>query len=268
MGPILAGLAKAAIPLIGGLFGGKKEQTTRTNFVQLRNDALAAGFNPLTALRATGGAGNTTTTLPTMSSGEFIAQALGAGIEGYMNYDPYEKQRSQYETEILRKEAERSYTPFVPTGSAGPSGPASVSSGPGTGVVPAITPALLSDDGSTETQPLFIELVGDDGTTTRVPAGLDWDEMLSGALIHGEQTFRNSFYGKKLMEFTANSRARAEKNKAAQAKQKRTNTFDYPFWDTENWITKDPKKTPLGSFVEQFAPFSGNELPYDPFAGF
>jgi hypothetical protein len=64
-----------------------QSSTSRTNFSQLRDDAVAAGFNPLTALRATGGAGNVTTTQSraSLSSMGFLSEALSAGTETWFN---------------------------------------------------------------------------------------------------------------------------------------------------------------------------------------
>lgn len=114
MAGILATAATAAIPsLVSKLFGGsKKTQTSRTNFKQLRDDALAAGFNPLTALRATGGQGHTIQT-QAISSKEFLRNALVDGATAAVNYDPLAKRRQQLEIEIL--EAERDNLRRVPT---------------------------------------------------------------------------------------------------------------------------------------------------------
>lgn len=105
--PLIApALISAGSSLLGGLFGRKKEQTTRTNFVQLRDDALAAGFNPLTALRATGGGGNTTTTLPGLSAFEVLADAVGAGVDTYLRLDPIGQKTRDLQNELLQREIE------------------------------------------------------------------------------------------------------------------------------------------------------------------
>jgi len=63
--------------LVGSLIGSKKQSTTsEIDYVKLRQNAEAAGFNPLTALRAGGGAGFTTTHHPSLASGGFMADAL------------------------------------------------------------------------------------------------------------------------------------------------------------------------------------------------
>lgn len=97
---IAAQLAGAILPM----FAKPKETTTRTNFKQLRSDAEKAGFNPLTALRATGGAGNTTTTHPALSSAEFLGNALGAVGE---IYDPMKLERERLEVGLMQAELDR-----------------------------------------------------------------------------------------------------------------------------------------------------------------
>lgn len=64
--------------MVGSLIGGSKKQTTTSeiDYVKMRENAEKAGFNPLTALRAGGGAGFTTTHHPSLASGGFMADAL------------------------------------------------------------------------------------------------------------------------------------------------------------------------------------------------
>lgn len=93
----------AASRLSGG--GGGSSQTSRINFAQMRDDAIAAGFNPLTALRATGGAGNVTTSIPSMSSGDFLKDALGQGLTHWFNSPTaYDKEMDQLRLETAREE--------------------------------------------------------------------------------------------------------------------------------------------------------------------
>lgn len=83
---VAAGIS-AAGSLLGGLFGGKKKQTTeRTlNFQKIRDDGVKAGFNPLTALQAAAGAGvgTSTTTGPQLSTPEILANAVVNGAQAY-----------------------------------------------------------------------------------------------------------------------------------------------------------------------------------------
>lgn len=87
--------------LLGGLFGRKKQSTTSTiDYVALRRNAEAAGFNPLTALRAGGGAGFTTTHHPALASGQFIADAV-QGVGNLMAaIDPMKQETAKLEHQI------------------------------------------------------------------------------------------------------------------------------------------------------------------------
>ena len=87
--PAGGAIAKGAIGLIGGLFGRKKSKGV--NFVQLRDSALAAGFNPLTALKANGGAGFETG--GEMTALGFAANALNDGFETWYNIQSQEADR-------------------------------------------------------------------------------------------------------------------------------------------------------------------------------
>jgi hypothetical protein len=93
---LLAGLAGG---LLKGIFG--RSQPRGTDFVKLRDDALKAGFNPLTALGATGGAGYQT---PALSSSSFIGDALAEGFDAWSNR---ESKETQAEYEKLRNEMMR-----------------------------------------------------------------------------------------------------------------------------------------------------------------
>lgn len=92
----------AGAGLIGALFGRKKEQktTSEIDYVKMRQNAEAAGFNPLTALRAGGGAGFTTTHHPALASGDFIAQAIGGIGNAIASIDPMRDATAKLEHQI------------------------------------------------------------------------------------------------------------------------------------------------------------------------
>lgn len=96
-------IASIAAPIIGGLFGSKKQSTTsEIDYVKMRKNAEKGGFNPLTALRAGGGAGFTTTHHPGLASGEFIAQAL-AGVGNVLDsIDPMRDATAKLEYELKK----------------------------------------------------------------------------------------------------------------------------------------------------------------------
>lgn len=98
------GIAKIAAPILGGLFGGKKETKQRLDLGHLVKEAQENGFNPLTVMRNGGIAGSSKTIHPSMSSGEFIGQALGVAGEVF---DPIAQERDDLEIELLRGEVAR-----------------------------------------------------------------------------------------------------------------------------------------------------------------
>lgn len=82
--------------LISGLFGSKKQKTTNTvDYQALVRNAEAAGFNPLTALRAGGAAGHTVTTHPALSS---VGEAIGGALQTAGNvFDQRRAERDKYD---------------------------------------------------------------------------------------------------------------------------------------------------------------------------
>lgn len=88
--------------LLGGLFGKKKEkQTNEIDYVKLRDNAEKAGFNPLTALRAGGGAGFTTSTNhPALSS--TIGDIAGQAFNAWANHDPMAEDRKSVEFDLMK----------------------------------------------------------------------------------------------------------------------------------------------------------------------
>lgn len=83
---MLGGILKAvAGPLISGIFGSKQSKPQGVDYQRLRRDAAAAGFNPLTALLAGGGAGYVRDSGPSLASGSFVAEALQRGLDTYFN---------------------------------------------------------------------------------------------------------------------------------------------------------------------------------------
>ncbi len=89
-------LLSAGATLLGGLFGKKKKQetTTRINYQQMADDAAAAGFNPLTAIRNGGSAGFTTTTAPTVSAMPEVLSQLGGILGGALDKSSTQSKRS------------------------------------------------------------------------------------------------------------------------------------------------------------------------------
>ncbi|UIB81374.1 DNA pilot protein [Flyfo microvirus Tbat2_88] len=102
---MFGGILSAGASLLGGLFGGKKKQTTTTeiDYVKMAKNATKAGFNPLTAIRNGGSAGFTTTTSPTASQlpdalanlGGVLGQSLGDKL------DPIQAKKRELDTALV-----------------------------------------------------------------------------------------------------------------------------------------------------------------------
>lgn len=101
----IGAVVSAGASLVGKLFGGKEEKQENTiDYVKMVKWAEKAGFNPLTALRAGGGAGFTTTTShPALSAWTGIADAVGTFAA---NYDPQANERAALEDDIQRARLE------------------------------------------------------------------------------------------------------------------------------------------------------------------
>lgn len=78
-------LTAVAPSLVSGLFGLRKPKAQGIDYQKLRRDAEAAGFNPLTALLAGGGAGYQRDFNPALASGAFVGEALQRGLDTYFN---------------------------------------------------------------------------------------------------------------------------------------------------------------------------------------
>ncbi|QCS37054.1 DNA pilot protein [Tortoise microvirus 46] len=119
-------IGAVAGPVISALAGGRKDRstttTTKTDLVALVKDAQAAGFNPLTALEATGGGTTATTVQPALSSFEFMGQALGAGLSAWdaTRQQNIENMREQARLDLFRQDMENSRRGGVPFGATIP----------------------------------------------------------------------------------------------------------------------------------------------------
>lgn len=108
----VAPLISAGAGLIGKLFGGgdDNQSSNRVNYKQLVKDAEAAGFNPLTVLRAGGAAGYTTTSHPALSSANSIGAIAEAVGNFAMNFDANKAAREQAEFDLVNAQIENIQT--------------------------------------------------------------------------------------------------------------------------------------------------------------
>ncbi len=201
------GLSMAASAIMNKSADNRPQTTTntstsksRTNFQEMRNDAIAAGYNPLTALRMTGGAGNVTTTgtstsvinTPALSSRAILGRAIGAGLNSLGNsissYDPLIQKQKELNIKLSQQQLKKGNI-VGSTGRVGDHALVSSALGP-SGIDPQVSiinPAIhlkgkgVNDDivGTTTTRLM------PDGTLKTGPAGEDWDEMILNSIIGG-----------------------------------------------------------------------------------
>ncbi|RWP57967.1 hypothetical protein [Mesorhizobium sp.] len=97
-------LISAGASLLGGLLGDKEESTKTTiDYREMVKKAESAGFNPLTAIRNGGSAGFVQTSHPGLSSGAFIADAIGKVGNAISSHDPMAEQTAQLEHQIRQE---------------------------------------------------------------------------------------------------------------------------------------------------------------------
>lgn len=87
MGWFLPLLAKTLLPIAADklINGNQKSNAEGVDYQKLRDDASAAGFNPLTALLAGGGQGYQREFNPALSSGSFLSEAISRGVDTVFN---------------------------------------------------------------------------------------------------------------------------------------------------------------------------------------
>lgn len=191
-------IAAAAAPsVVGGVFSlfNKKKQRTTPDLVGLRREAEKAGFNPAFALSATGGGGVPASN--PMSSLDFLAHAIGAGAQAYLEQDPIAASTRELESRLLAAEvglAERQLGDMVaPRRSMRPyekgtGGPQSGDTRPRMALTPlggpvpvalGTPPYLKNPQIEYSLQPVQTSA----GPRVDVPIGPDIDEMASGYFI-------------------------------------------------------------------------------------
>jgi hypothetical protein len=93
------GIGKLALGAFGAIQSGKaakqQAQASQTDLKKLRDDAQAAGFNPLTVLRATGGQGFNKGSSGALASATFWGNFANAGVSALNEFDPYNQKRKQ-----------------------------------------------------------------------------------------------------------------------------------------------------------------------------
>ncbi|TIM42886.1 MAG: hypothetical protein E5Y55_20940 [Mesorhizobium sp.] len=97
-------IISAGASLLGGLLGDKEESTKTTiDYREMVKKAESAGFNPLTAIRNGGSAGFVQTSHPGLSSGAFIADAIGKVGSAIASHDPMAEKTAALEHQIRQE---------------------------------------------------------------------------------------------------------------------------------------------------------------------
>lgn len=96
-------LIQGGTQLVGGALQRREARRNppHVDFARLRYEAEKAGFNPLTALKATGGAGFQTGQTP-VSLGAILQSAGESAISAYNEADPVKKEAQRLENELTK----------------------------------------------------------------------------------------------------------------------------------------------------------------------
>ena len=105
----MAGWLAPALQLGGavlGMIGGRRQepQNQSIDFKRLRKEAQRAGFNPVTALQATGGQGFQRGFGSSMTNLELLGGAMGAAGDFFQATDPINRETRELENELLREQ--------------------------------------------------------------------------------------------------------------------------------------------------------------------
>jgi len=92
-------IGKLALGAFGAVQKSKaakaQANASQTDLKKLRDDAQAAGFNPLTVLRATGGQGFNKGSSGALASATFWGNFANAGVSALNEFDPYNQKRKE-----------------------------------------------------------------------------------------------------------------------------------------------------------------------------
>lgn len=100
MGPAAIGaIAQVGSSLIGSILGRKKKTSSSLDLKKLRQDAVDAGFNPLTVLQSTGGSGHMSQQTGSDDFDVFGA-TLQAGLQGLSDYHALKKDREVADAQL------------------------------------------------------------------------------------------------------------------------------------------------------------------------
>jgi hypothetical protein len=219
--PILTAFAKAAapyvLPAVAGAINQKNQNKAAmaaynaqraaekadqaSKFTDMAAAARRAGFNPLTVLRATGGAGygGTNAVVPVMSKQNFAATFMSNAFGQYLTnkknapIDAYNEEIRKLELEQRRldiKLARQTMATMTQKPNGLPKVPKNILDGYSLGMknenLSTFGGNVTTNSGVTPTE----TGVDSRGSIYRKPAGEDFDEQLLNSVYHGYQQFR------------------------------------------------------------------------------
>lgn len=159
LAPALGGAIPSLVSGVFGVLGAKQtrkdaQSDAANKFVDLRNAAIAGGFNPLTALEATGGSGfgNYPSSAPPLASIELLKGALDAGAAELNGSAENQRKADRLNLDLaqIKVDQAKASAKFAPpvsaTGAGSPGGLGySAAKVPGPGDVPAMNKANKYD---------------------------------------------------------------------------------------------------------------------------
>jgi hypothetical protein len=134
-----------------GILGKRKsrKQESSVDLVALRDEAQRAGFNPVTALQATGG-GFSSQTMPGLSSMEMLGGVMGAAGDFFAATDPVRLETQRQELELAKTQLQIAQQELAAGGTgfgSVPRVPSSATGGPtGGGTGGGFGPTLSSEE--------------------------------------------------------------------------------------------------------------------------
>lgn len=142
MDPFVTGsLIKAGTSILGGLFGARSARKQREQarsdqkrqFERLREAAERGGFNPLTALQSTGGAGFGAGSLPSgappLASFEFIRDGISGVADELTGVNAQNRATDRFNRELAELQLEKAKTGTSSLDPSGPFAPRATSTG-------------------------------------------------------------------------------------------------------------------------------------------
>ncbi|MDB4437887.1 hypothetical protein N9144_01755 [Flavobacteriaceae bacterium] len=166
---------------------------SQTDLKKLRDDAQAAGFNPLTVLRATGGQGFNKGSSGALASATFLGNFANAGQSALNEFDPYNQKRKELDIQQAQASLNNTMasTQLIKMQLNAPLASGSIPARIGQNDFydqlkpPSFRLTLDKDKNVVDEEPfaLWQTKVDSDGTTFSMPRGEDPSEILANTVV-------------------------------------------------------------------------------------